>query len=318
MFKVKLAVYKEKLKALMAKKYTFIFVPDVTGKFMRFSVPKAVIHGMGGVAVAMFFLFTYFSLSIIKKSEDLGELRDLRSVTASQKLEIQQFNQKMKLIETQLARLEKFDRKLRVITALEKQSPSSTEFGLGGPGRDDMDLTGSSQKLTHSVLDSLNTDLDRVKQMAENQELSFFELDEFFKEQSALFSHTPSIWPARGFITSNFGYRRSPFTGMRELHEGLDIATQANAPVLAPASGVVINAGFNPGYGNVLEIDHGYGVVSRYGHAAKVTVNIGQRVKRGDTVALVGSTGRSTGPHLHYEVRLNGVPVNPYRYILED
>jgi len=317
MLKGKLAGYKDKLKAMMTKKYTFIFVPDVTGKFIRFSVPKAVIHGAGGLVAVLFFAFTYFSLSIIKKTEDLGELRDLRSITASQKLEIEQFNQKMKLMETQLARLEKFDRKLRVITALEKPAANS-DFGVGGPGREDMDLSGASKKFNNTVLDSLNTDFDRMKQQAESQEISFFELDEFFKEQSAMFSHTPSIWPVRGFITSGFGYRRSPFTGMREIHEGLDIATQMKAQVLAPASGIVINAGLNSSYGNVIEIDHGYGVVSRYAHAAKLLVNPGQRVKRGDLIALVGSTGRSTGPHLHYEIQLNGVPVNPYRYILED
>ncbi|MBI4667137.1 MAG: M23 family metallopeptidase [Nitrospinae bacterium] len=319
MKRVNLAELKERFRGLLSRKYTFIFVPDVTGRFIRFSTPKAVVKGAVGLVAVIGVCFALFSISILKKAEELSELRDLRGVTVSQKLEIQQFSQKMKMIETQLSRLEKFDRKLRIITALEKQTPSTSDFGLGGPTMDkDVDFSSATGRLNQSVIDGLNNDLNQIKQQAETQEISFFELDEHFKEQSAMLSHTPSIWPVRGWITSTFGYRRSPFTNMRELHEGLDIATQNGSPVVAPASGIVVNAGIHRGYGNMVEIDHGYGVSTRYGHNSKLMVNVGRKVKRGDVVALVGSTGRSTGPHLHYEVLLNGVPVNPYRYILED
>lgn len=308
-----------KISGLFSKKYTFIFVPDVTGKFMRFSIPKAAVKLLLILSLAAGGGFGYFSYTVFKKSEDLRELADLRQATAGQKLEIQQFSQKMKQVETQLARLEKFDRKLRVITNLEGSAPSTSEFGLGGPAQDSYaDFSSISKKYTQALLNTLNKDAGRLKDQAEVQEASFFELDEFFKEQSSLLSHTPSIWPVRGWITSTFGYRKSPFTGLREIHEGLDIATQLRTPVMSPASGIVTNVGIANGYGNLVEIDHGYGVVTKYGHLAKALVTVGQKIKRGDTVALVGNTGRTTGTHLHYEVVLNGIPVNPYRYILED
>jgi len=310
----------ERIRGLFSRKYTFIFVPDVTGKFIRFSTPKIVLKGAVAALAVFVILFTVFSVTIIKKNEDLRELKDLRSTTAAQKVEIQQFSQKIKMVETHLSRLEKFDRKLRVITALEKQNPASAEFGLGGPNAADSgtEFLNGAGKMNQSMIDTLNGDLGRLRQQAESQEISFFELDEFFKEQSSLLSHTPSIWPVRGWITSTFGYRRSPFTGLREMHEGLDVATQIGSPIVSPAAGVVVSSGFHRGYGNMLEIDHGYGVTTRYGHTSKIMVSPGRKVKRGDIIALVGSTGRSTGPHLHYEVVLNGVAVNPYGYILED
>ena len=302
-----------------AKKYTFIFVPDVTGQFLRFSVPKIIIKSAAGLALASVAGFSLFSYAVLQKNEDLKELKDLRGVAATQKLEIQQFGQKLKEMEAQLVRLEQFDKKLRVITALETNPQKETEFGLGGPNQDAMaNFSTASKRYTESLLETLNTDIEHVKKQAERQEVSFFELDEFFKDQSSLLSHTPSIWPARGWVTSTFGYRRSPFTGLREMHEGLDVATQIGAPVIAPANGIVIREGYHRGYGNMVEIDHGYGVITRFGHNSKILVKLGQKVRRGDAVATVGSTGRSTGPHLHYEVVLNGVPVNPYRYILED
>ncbi len=140
----------------------------------------------------------------------------------------------------------------------------------------------------------------------------------FFKNQKSLLSSTPSIWPTRGWVTSGFGFRKSPFTGLREKHEGWDIAARAGSKVRATADGEVVVEGREYGYGNMVEVDHGYGVMTRYGHNSKHLVKVGDRVKRGQVIALVGNTGRSTGPHVHYEVLLHGVPVSPKNYILED
>lgn len=304
---------------IFSRKYTFIFIPDVTGKFIRFSVHKFLVKGSLVFGLVFLVGFAIFSYDVLQKSRSIEELASLQGVTAEQKLEIQQFAKKIKQVETQLNRLEKFDRKLRVITALEPRTEENTDFGTGGPTHDSgLDFSNSSKKYTKSLIGNLEADVDRISRQAQLQESSFFELDEFFREQSSLLSHTPSVWPVKGWVTSTFGYRASPFTGLREMHEGLDIATQLKSPVMVPADGIVTRVGFHRGYGNLVEIDHGYGVVTRYGHNSKNLVKVGQRVKRGDVISLVGSTGRSTGPHLHYEVLLNGVPVNPYRYIFED
>lgn len=310
---------KDGIPGAFSKKYTLIFVPDITGRFIRLSVPKVLAKGLLVFGLISLAGFSYFAYTVLQKSENLGELAQLREEAAAQKLQIQKFRKKVEQVEVQLARLEKFDKKLRVITSLEGQTPDSSEYGAGGPYHDDSAAGLSpAAKYTESLMNALDNDLERIKQKARAQELSFFELDEFFKEQSSLLTHTPSIWPARGWVTSTFGYRRSPFTGLREMHEGIDIATQLKSPVIAPADGIVIRVGFHPGYGKLVEIDHGYGVVTKYGHNSKNLVEPGQKVRRGEVIALVGSTGRSTGPHLHYEVLLNGVPVNPYRYILEN
>jgi len=123
--------------------------------------------------------------------------------------------------------------------------------------------------------------------------------------------------PTNGWISSTFGYRVSPFTGRKEFHRGLDIATREGTPIIAPADGVVTYSDQKWLIGNMITIDHGYGMTTLYGHIKELLKNKGERVKRGQVIALVGNTGRSTGPHVHYEVRLNGVPVNPEKYILD-
>lgn len=150
------------------------------------------------------------------------------------------------------------------------------------------------------------------------REQGVLELYNTLSERQNLLSATPSIKPARGWFTSKFGYRISPFTGRPVMHNGLDIAASPGAPVFAPADGIVSYAGYDPGYGKLVSIDHGYGVITRYGHLSRISVEVGQRVKRRDLVAAVGNTGRSTGPHLHYEVRVNNIPVDPINYVLDE
>ena len=147
--------------------------------------------------------------------------------------------------------------------------------------------------------------------------MSLEELHALLDDQRSILNSTPSIWPTRGFVSSTFGYRVSPFTSVKKMHEGLDLAAPKGTDVVAPADGVVTFSGVKGAYGNIIVVDHGYGLVTRYGHLSKVLVEPGQQVKRGSSIARVGNTGRSTGDHLHYEVRIDGVPVNPTRYILD-
>ena len=139
------------------------------------------------------------------------------------------------------------------------------------------------------------------------------EMQQISKKYQA--SNYPSIWPVNGTITSNFGYRGNPIGGGTGYHEGLDIAVDYGTPVRATASGKVTMAGWVDGYGNLVEINHGGGFVTRYGHNSMLLVVVGQEVKTGDIIALAGSTGRSTGPHCHYEVRVNGTPTDPLLFL---
>ena len=125
----------------------------------------------------------------------------------------------------------------------------------------------------------------------------------------------PNLWPVEGPVTGSFGERIDPFNGEGAFHSGIDIASQVGEAVIAPADGVVLFADFMGGYGRVVMIDHGHGITTRYGHLSNFVVTAGQRIQRGDTIGHVGLSGRSTGPHLHYEVRINDTPVNPHKYL---
>lgn len=173
--------------------------------------------------------------------------------------------------------------------------------------------------------DNILGELERITRTADNlweltlqEESGYADLQEHIQDNLTRLRATPSILPARGWISSEFGYRMNPFSGRRTFHKGIDIANYAGTPVYAPADGVVTFAGPRGGYGNVVQISHGYGIVTRFGHNSRIVVKRNDRVRRGDKIAEIGSTGRSTAPHLHYEVVLRGKAVNPRPFILEN
>ena len=307
---------KNRFVELFSKKYTLIFVPDVT-KFKRFSVSVIIAKSGFWLGLMLLLGFSYFSYTVIQRNADLEELDGLRVSSVEQKREILKFAQKLQHIESQLSRLEQFDRKLRVMTAQEDRQDSTKDFGSGGPHLNNKStFPNTPNKLLKSYTDILINELGKVERKVEEQEASFSEMHKFLMARASVLSHTPSIAPVEGWITSSFGRRRSPFTGKREMHEGLDIAARTGTPIVAPADGTVIKVGYNGGYGKVVVIDHGNGIVTKFGHNSKNLTKVGKKVRRGDVIAKLGNTGRSTGPHVHYEVLLNGVAVNPSRYIL--
>jgi murein DD-endopeptidase MepM/ murein hydrolase activator NlpD len=165
---------------------------------------------------------------------------------------------------------------------------------------------------------SLNQAFDSVLQHAQGVELDVQSLTTALYDQRDYLGSLPTLKPTNGWYSSGFGLRNSPFTNKPAMHEGLDLANHVGSTIVATASGIVTYAGPRPGYGNLVTIDHGYGIQTQYGHISKSYVKVGDKVKRGQRIAAVGNTGRSTGPHVHYEVRVNGIPVDPYFYILED
>ena len=150
------------------------------------------------------------------------------------------------------------------------------------------------------------------------KEQSVIELWELLSDRQSLLAATPSIRPVRAAIGSRFGYRVDPFNGKQRMHAGLDFVASTGTPVKAPADGVVSFAGWDEQYGKLVSIDHGFGVLTRYGHNSQLYVQVGQKVSKYDVISTVGTTGRSTGVHLHYEVRVNSIPVDPVNYILDE
>ena len=157
---------------------------------------------------------------------------------------------------------------------------------------------------------------DVVVGFLKDVEVHIHELDQHLLDKDSFLHSTPTLMPANGHLTSNYGPRMSPYAGRIKMHEGLDIGASIGTPIVAPADGVVTFSGPKPGFGNFVQIDHGYGIETIFGHASTLSVKKGQKVTRGDKIATVGNTGYSTGPHVHYEVRVNGTPVDPLYYVL--
>jgi len=217
-------------------------------------------------------------------------------------------------LEYDMADHAKFEEKVRVLADLEPVDNDVWEVGVGGP---EVPAPADIDPSLSGTLTSLNTDVDRLLRQIRLQRHSFDEILARLRSKSGELQTVPSIRPVdSGYISSTFGRRRDPFTGRISMHEGLDFSTRKGSRVYATADGVVQFAGFDSGYGYTVEIDHGNGIVTRYCHNSKLIVAKGDRVKRGDVIAYVGSTGRSSGPHLHYEVRVNGQLVDPVQYIL--
>ena len=296
--------------------FTVIVVSDHSQAVRKFRVPRkwlkhAAYVGAGAGLVALLALGHYFSL--LGASSENAVLKEENAQLRSQILLVQE---KVAHISATLDRVERFDAKLRTAVTQLQDPERNLAIGPVGDAESDAAIPGPAPA-AEANLSALPGKLSSLEGEASRQEQSLRELQEYFDDQRSLLASTPSIWPTRGWVTSDFGTRIDPYTAERKMHQGMDIATPHGQVVYTPSDGTVVFIGLEGGYGKVLVIDHGYGVKTRYGHLSEISVHLGARVKRGDRVASVGNTGRSTGPHLHYEVRVNGIPENPRKFILE-
>lgn len=259
---------------------------------------------------------TFFFCDYIQVKKKVFELNRLRQETQTQKSQLHFFSSKIEDLEKQLSKLKDFDKKIRIIANLERGQESTPFMGMGGPSPSDIREKMKVEKDDKGLIQQMKMDIERLQSEATSRGESLSELEKLLETKKEILTHTPSIWPVLGWVTSGFGFRTNPFTGLTQMHEGIDISNRVGTMVAAPADGIISDMGSDLAHGRILVISHGFGTSSRFSHLNKVFVKVGQKVKRGDKVAEVGMTGKSTGPHLHYEVRLNGIPVNPVRYIL--
>ncbi len=292
-----------------------VMIFSSTGKSYNFTVPNFLPKFLIIVFLLLLASSIFFSYNFIKLNKQINKVSALKKENNFLKKKITFFNNKISEIQNKVREIDSLGTKLRVMARLDTGVKSNNE-GIGGPSFDEIKNFISNDsyqdeniKKIHYVLDKLNFELKQ-------EEKNITELFKYFKEKDIRLSSTPSIWPATGWISSPYGIRRDPFTGKKRFHEGIDITNRIGTPVLAPADGIVTFAGRNGGYGNVIYISHGLGVSTRYGHLSKIYVKVGQHVQRGDVIGAIGNTGRSTGPHLHYEVRINKKPVNPINFVL--
>ncbi len=296
--------------------FTIMFLPGPNARVRTLSISKSVIKSVLLSCVAVLILSLYLVYEYNDVKGKVWELQSMREELMQQKAQVQNFALNLLDYKRQMFLLRDLDTKLRRVVSLGPRDKAQQVLGIGGPDELGLqNLTSLGEKKQEEALKEMHEELTQLKGAASKQETSLQMLIEYFEDKRSLFASTPSVWPVRGWVTSPFGNRISPFTGIPTFHEGMDIAAQTGTPVVAPADGVVIRAGFGTGYGNMVELSHGYGIKTIYGHNSRLNVKAGQRVKRGDVISYVGDSGSSTGPHLHYEVRLNGLPVNPVRYL---
>jgi len=286
-------------------------------RWRQWLLPKWVLKSVAMITVLFVLAFSGLCGGLYYAWNQNNQVPVLREQLAHYQMEFRKMAKMLGDVENQMVRLQAFDQKLRIIANLEPSSKKGLGLrGAGGPEPFALQGKGSLMSSTDVLLGSMDEDLNKLRVETMEQEESFVVLESFLRDQQVLLAHTPAIAPTKGWVTSGFGYRYDPFTGRRRFHEGLDIAARRGTPIVATADGVVVEAGWKEGFGKTLVINHGFGYSTRYAHCSRLLVKSGHQVKRGDVIACVGSTGRSTAPHLHYEVRIKGKPVNPYPYIL--
>ena len=280
---------------------TIIFVPHAHAKLRKWRVTNLQIGLMVGVFLVLalisgFFIWSHFNTPVnpVEVTRLQTEIRELREVNHSFETSIQK-------LQDQLSSYEDRTRELAIVAGVESLG-DGVEAGIGGSAPDEASLP----------------DLPRIQARAALLDGVLDTVEAGLEQRMRWISSAPAISPVRGILTSSFGYRADPLTHGRGNHQGIDIAAAYGQPVHASGDGLVLQAGEQGGLGRAVFLAHGYGMTTRYGHMSAITVRPGQRVKRGDVIGKVGNTGRSTGPHLHYEVRVDGEPLNPIGYILDN
>ncbi len=287
-----------------AKKFTILVIPEGSHRVRRFGLKRSLLRTV--LATGLLFLLgvTVLAVDYYRISFDRAELQRLQVETRTQQTELRRLAARLSDLRQEMVVLAQNDAKVRVMAKLSKPK-IDTLTGVGGPPEEDVATEFSE----------LQRQIDQIVQAIDLRRESQEEIQGFLNDQRSLLAAKPKGWPVKGWITSSFGMRKDPFNGGRKMHEGMDIASRTGTPVFATADGIVSQAETAPGYGKLVVVDHGYGYKTYYGHNSKIFVKVGQRVKRGDKVSAVGNTGRSTGPHVHYEVRRNGVPLNPRKFL---
>jgi murein DD-endopeptidase MepM/ murein hydrolase activator NlpD len=301
----------------MAKRrWTVVLVPHGSepSKVMEVShgVLRTTVFGVILTAVAAL-LVGYATFS---RRADLSRTTALQQENAQLAEELGEMHGRLSSLADTISRISQRDARIRMLANLEPIDPQVQAAGIGGPAEPaPAGEPGTAVRRSQEIRVDLNALIRRADLLAS----SFREAADSLAVHSARLAATPSIMPTQGWLSSAFTSMRShPILHVARPHEGIDVTAPMGTPIEAPAAGRVTDAGWESGYGNTVTIDHGFGTVTKFAHTSKILVREGQRVSRGQRIALVGNTGLATGPHLHYEVHVNGRPVDPLRYVLPE
>jgi len=288
----------------MARRFTLIYLPGVGKKVRRMNLAYRSVYTLLALALVLAGFFAYLLSDYSALSFDRQQYLRLMAENSSQRQQLRALERDFAGLRQELALLAETDAQLRSSLVTNTDETPAEPAGIGGAlASDPTDMSELQQQINALKL--------AIELRREAQDEIHSLLTEEYSQQSS----TPQGWPTKGWLTSYFGVRKGPFSGRERMHEGLDIAANTGTAVRATADGVVVRARIDSTFGKMVMIDHGYGYRTIYAHNSRLRVKAGSRVKRGDPIAEVGNTGRSTGPHLHYEVHLNGVPVNPRKFL---
>lgn len=299
------------------KYFTFHYVSQQDGGLKTVRLRKFLVFGLAAVAALIVSSAAVMTVGLSSKSASDHRLSALERENAFLKGKIDEYAVQVESLEQQVRQNFDFQKKARLLANLDDLNDDITEVGVGGPDFGRVESMSLLDEGTRSRMEYLREDVEKLARQARLQRESYEEIIEKLGEQEKLLNATPSIRPVpSGFVSSRFGRRMDPFAGQTSWHYGVDYSARLGTPIFATADGVVTFAGKWYQFGWTVEISHGHGFVTRYAHCSKLLVKKGKRVKRGDVIARVGSSGRSTATHLHYEVVKDGKKKNPLAYVL--
>lgn len=295
---------------MFTKYITFILIPEKTGKIKRARLSLKTLVLLGALSVAFLVGWGYVVYDYVSVRSQLIGLEERQTLYEEQKKRIGQFESRFETTGLHFDHLNSLYGKLKRLTSLTAQSKERTLESEESSLKEQLER---ARKM--GVLEVIASDISEIDTNRKVQESRFNKLLEFFSEATNPLDRVPRGWPVKGYVTNEFGVLHDSFTGQLRPQHGVVIATRAFTPLYAPADGIVQFAGADEYYGSLLELDHGNGIVTRYGYISNLQVETGAIVRRGDELAQILNTPRTTGPQLYYEVLLNAVPQNPIKYI---
>ena len=308
-----------------AERFSILIVPRNRSNVRRFSLSRRAVHAAAAAAVSFAVMVSLGAYCLVHYYGSYRATEDIRVEAADFMREKASLLGRLAELEASVARTERFAAKIETAVGnqgdgLAGKGPIDEDDSLPAPdqisGSRPASLGGGSWKspFSKSLSAGLNLAISDLAGRSDKAEAKVHTVFALKQDKAFFWASLPSTWPAHGWVTSEFGVRRG-WGGNSRTHEGIDIAAPIGTPIIAPGDGLVTFTGYDHGYGQTVRVDHGYGITTVYAHCSSYYVTEGQRVKRGMLIAAIGNTGRSTGPHLHFEVRISGSRVNPLNYI---
>ncbi|HWA57787.1 MAG TPA: M23 family metallopeptidase [Gemmatimonadales bacterium] len=301
------------------RKWTFVVVPPGSGASKAIEVSQRLLKTATGFAGVVGLVALLLGYGTVTRSVDLQRSAALERENARLAEEIGRLHGELASLSDTIKTIAERDARVRLLANLEPIDPSVQQAGIGGPAAPADPNSIANLGVLGRRAAEVRVDLAALIRRANLLAASFGEATDSLANHRERVAAMPSIMPTAGWLTSAFSsMREHPILHIARPHEGIDVQAPMGAPIQAPAAGRVIKTGWESGYGNVIVIDHGYGLQTKFAHCSRIEARTGQIVKRSDVIAYVGNTGLATGPHLHYEVHVNGKPVDPLRYVLPD